>query len=207
MFYVYSYVENGVPYYIGKGKENRAYVKNNHPQLPDTSNIHILSYYEDNVQALIKEWELINFLGLRRNGGLLVNKVVANVPPDTTGMKFPNKKRWKLTEEQKQKLRKPKNYVRTAEHSEKIARQNRGRKQSIETRRKRAESMQGNQNASGNTSRALSYIITFPDGHEEKVYNMAEFCKVHNLTRSAMCLIAKGKAEYHKRYKCRYEGK
>ena len=207
MFYTYSYVENGVPYYIGKGQKNRAYVTQDHPPLPDKKDIHILSYYEDNTQALIKEWELINFLGLRKNGGLLVNKVVANVPPDITGKKFPNKKKWKLTEETKQKMRKPKDYVRTAEHSEKIAAQNRGEKHTEEHKNKISKSLKGNKNNVGNTNRALSYIVIFPDGHEEKVHNMAEFCKKHNLTRSAMCLVVKGKARQHKGFTCRYEGK
>ena len=198
MFYVYSYVKDSFPYYVGKGCGNRAYQKQNHPPLPTSQNIHIVREYECETQALIKEWELISFLGLESEGGLLVNKVKGCAPPSRKGAKQP------MSEEHKAKLRKPKP-PRSAEHSEKIAKQNRGKNHTEEHRRKISEGVKGKTANPGNSFRALSYVITTPEGVVEEVYNLAPYCKKHNLTRSAMCLVAKGKANHHKGYKVCYK--
>lgn len=199
MYYIYSYVNNNKPYYIGKGKGRRAYTQQNHyVPVPETDNIHIISHFDNNTSALIREWEMISLLQLKSEGGMLDNKVKGCCPPDRTGTTFT------LTEEQKQKLRKPKNYARTAEHSEKIAVQNRGKKHTEQHKRKISEGCKGKTGTPGNSFRAKSYLVTFPNGSVEEVYNMANFCKEHNLTRSAMCLVAKGKANHHKGFITKY---
>lgn len=199
MYYIYSYVNNNKPYYIGKGKGRRAHTQQNHyVPVPETDNIHIISHFDNNTSALIREWEMISLLQLKSEGGMLDNKVKGCCPPDRTGTTFT------LTEEQKQKLRKPKNYARTAEHSEKIAVQNRGKKHTEEHKRKISKRLRGNQNCLKKTNRAKSYLVIFPDGHIEEVFNMAPFCKKYNLTRSAMCLVANGKANHHKGFITKY---
>lgn len=45
--------------------------------------------------------------------------------------------------------------------------------------------------------RAKSYIITFPDGHEEVILGMREFCRTNNLDRSHLTINGKTKG-----YKC-----
>ena len=52
--------------------------------------------------------------------------------------------------------------------------------------------------------RTKQYIITFPDGHEEKIDNLSMFCKKFNLLASKMSNIAKGFRETHKGFKCRF---
>lgn len=62
----------------------------------------------------------------------------------------------------------------------------------------------------GNTGELSSisktYVITFPDLHEEVITGLREFCRNHNLDHSTLVKIAKNKPSYiqHKGYKCRY---
>ena len=204
MYYIYSYVEGSLPYYIGKGKGNRAYTEANHSvSVPDTPNIHIISHFDDNIKALIREWEMISLLQLKTEGGILDNKVKGCCPPDRTGTTY------KLSEETKQKLRKPKNYVRTAEHSEKIAVQNRGKKHTEEHKDKISTGLkkafeEGRMKPPTKPIRALNYLVTHPDGTTEEVFNMRVFCDKHNLSRAMMSGVAKGKYKYHRGYQVEY---
>ena len=97
MYYTYSYLRDGVPYYVGKGCGFRAYNKQNHycPLPEDRENIHIIAHYEEDFKAQMREWELITFLGLKSEGGMLDNKVKGAHPPNNKG------KHWKLSEKTK----------------------------------------------------------------------------------------------------------
>ena len=53
--------------------------------------------------------------------------------------------------------------------------------------------------------RKSTYIVTHPDGKEEHVPYLAEFCREHNLSHGNMIGIAKGTRNQHKGYKCRYD--
>jgi len=53
-------------------------------------------------------------------------------------------------------------------------------------------------------AKAKDYIITYPDGHEEKIKNLRKFCRENNLAQSALTLVAQGKHKHHKGYKTRY---
>lgn len=48
------------------------------------------------------------------------------------------------------------------------------------------------------------YLIVFPNGHEEIIHGMKEFCETHDLNRFHMCSIAKGKRNHHKGFWCAY---
>ena len=45
------------------------------------------------------------------------------------------------------------------------------------------------------------YLVTFPDGTQKRVYNMAIFCKQHDLDNSHMSKVITGKINTHKGYK------
>lgn len=47
------------------------------------------------------------------------------------------------------------------------------------------------------------YVITFPDGHEELITNLSEFCRSNNLNKGNMCSVAHGRRAHYKGYKCR----
>jgi hypothetical protein len=79
IYYVYQYIrENGSPYYIGKGKNNRAWVshrRSNSAELKpdDNTRIQILKENLTDQEAFTLEKELIRTHGLKSEGGLLVN--------------------------------------------------------------------------------------------------------------------------------------
>ena len=47
----------------------------------------------------------------------------------------------------------------------------------------------------------LKYLITFPDGHEEIIFNLNKFCRKHNLHVGCMRRIIKGSRKSHKEFK------
>ena len=49
-----------------------------------------------------------------------------------------------------------------------------------------------------------TYIITFPDGHEDVLHNMNKFCREKGLNDNHMVQVAKGKRKQHKGFKARY---
>jgi hypothetical protein len=54
----------------------------------------------------------------------------------------------------------------------------------------------------GKVAWAYNYLVTFPDGHQESVYNMTEFCKKHGLSKGNMSMVASGKLPHTKQFKC-----
>lgn len=47
------------------------------------------------------------------------------------------------------------------------------------------------------------WLVIHPDGTEEQIMNMREFCRDHNLNPSAMSAVARGNRQHYKKYRCR----
>ena len=92
IYYVYAYLrENQTPYYIGKGKNDRAYVKEHNVQVPPRDRIIILEHNLEEQAALDLETQLILHYGRRDTGkGILHNRTDGGRSPvlygDQNGM-------------------------------------------------------------------------------------------------------------------------
>lgn len=147
LFYVYAYLResDGSPYYIGKGKDYRAYDKNHNVGVPNERNrIIFLETNLSEVGALAIERRMISWYGRKDNGtGILRNQTDGG--DGTTGRKgFKGRPH---TAETKQKLSEINlGKTHSEESKKKISESNIGKhfiSRSIESRKKMSESHMG----------------------------------------------------------------
>ena len=76
MFYTYAYLrQDGTPYYIGKGKGRRVYQRHPGVTVPqDRTKIKFLKQDLTEEEAHRHEIYLIDVLGRKENGGILINR-------------------------------------------------------------------------------------------------------------------------------------
>jgi hypothetical protein len=132
IFYVYQYLtEDGIPYYIGKGKNNRINARHTHTMIPAIEFRQFIKTNLTEEEAIKLEISLIKHHGRKIDGGILDNIKLNqwaclsgwNHNEETKNKISRSKIGVKKTEETKKKMSKPK----SAEHIEKIRLANLGR--------------------------------------------------------------------------------
>ncbi len=157
-FYVYLYLRHkdsktanaGTPYYVGKGKDGRAWAKHYKITVPDNEYIQFVAQDLEEYEAFLLEKKLIALYGRKNNGtGILLNKTDGG--EGLTGLVMPEaakaiireaRKNQIFTDETRAKLSEAINN-RSREVIDGIAERNRGSKRSSETKMKMSAAQKG----------------------------------------------------------------
>ena len=159
-FYTYAYLrEDRTPYYIGKGRGNRAYLKKREGAKPpkDVSRILLLKQNLSEEEAFRHEIYMIAVFGRKDlNTGILRNRtnggdgssgaVVSKETREKIGAYQKSRKRSPITEEQKQKIRaakKGKKYPKISAAKKGLPSPNKDKPMSDETKQKISQSKKG----------------------------------------------------------------
>ena len=132
MFYVYAYLrEDQTPYYIGKGKDKRAWENNHGVNLPEESRIVMIETNLSQQEAFELEVKLIEQYGRKDLGtGILRNRT--NGGEGTAGLKQTDEHKEKISKALKGIVRGP----HTEEHKKNLSNVMTGRAKSEETKLK-----------------------------------------------------------------------
>jgi hypothetical protein len=200
MYYIYSYLrEDNSPYYIGKGKEQRAYTKGRNEVRPpkDKSRVRILKDNITEQEAFEVEKLYILMFGRKDNGtGILRNKTDGGEGP--SGAVRSAETRRKMSEAQKgrivprevaerhSRILRAKNMKHSEEHKKYLSEKLKGRKCTEEHKRKVSE------------AKAKPYKITFKNGESIVVNNIMDWCKENGYLHSGVYHVKRGVRNFHR---------
>ena len=171
-FYTYTYLsKEGIPYYVGKGKDKRAYTyEKGHRPPKDRSKVQIC-HFSDEDTALAFEMYLIDFWGRQDLGtGVLRNRAYGgDKPPSQKGLKRSEESLKRISESQKGK-------TTSEETRKKLSEAGKGRVFSLEAREKIRDKAIGRK-CSEETKKKLSEINLGKKHSPETVQKMSEMRK------------------------------
>jgi len=138
-FYTYAYLrEDGTPYYIGKGKNNRAFDGRHNVSIPPKDRILFLKQNLSEQDAFRHEMYMISVLG-RKDLGTGILRNLTDGGDGISGVVCTDETRRKLSEAHKGKKKPP----MSEEQKRRLSEFNKGKKLSEETKRKMSESRKG----------------------------------------------------------------
>jgi len=229
-FYTYAYLrEDKTPYYIGKGKNNRLYVKHQKGiQLPkDKSKIIFLKQNLTEEEAFKHEKYMISVFGRKDLGtGILYNRTdggegPCNPSPEIIEKRVSKLKGRKHSKKTKKKMsdsaKGRKNFwlqgiSRSEETKQKISEATKGLVRSEESKQNISKALKGKPKSKDTRTKFqkimeekyshIYYEITTPNGTIEYVYNsLKSYAKENGLNSGSMYNVANKKANQHKGYK------
>jgi hypothetical protein len=178
IYYTYAYLrEDGTPYYIGKGKDNRAWSSHGKwTPVPPNNRILILKKNLLEIEAFKHEKYMISIFGRKDlKTGILIN--MTNGGDGCSGYKHDQ------SHIEKMKTNNPM-------WRDDVINKCRGRKKPL-----------GHGEKVSKSKRKYNYIFISPNGIKYETNCSLEFCNKNNLDPSTISKVIKGKYESHKGWK------
>ena len=190
IYYVYAYLrEDGSPYYIGKGKGNRAW--NQHRfRIPPNDRIQVITENISEEEAFNLEKELIKFYGRKDIGNGILRNLTDGGEGASGAVRSP---------ESREKMRQAK-LNQSPETREKQRRYALNRSPETLEKMRQAKLNQSPETREKNRQAQLkfTYEVTSPTGTIWIIRNLKQFCRDYDLDHSSMWLISVGRRIQHK---------
>lgn len=186
IYYVYAYLrEDYTPYYIGKGKDKRAWHNNHLMNLPsDRSRIIILHDNLSEIYAFILERYYIKWFGRKDNNtGILRNKTDGG--EGSSGLYYTTEIKHRMSESHK-------GVPLSDNHKRNIGLSLEGK----------ISPKKGKKYDKINHGLAMDWLLTDPNGIQYKITNLAKFSRDNNLNKTHLRRVADGYRQQHKGWKC-----
>lgn len=198
IYYIYAYLRksDNTPYYIGKGKNKRAWSKDHNVSVPrDRSKIVIMESNLTELGALALERFYIKWYGRKNNGtGILLNMTDGG---DTTFGYITSEETKKKLSEKLSGIKKPeghgekvsafrKTFKYSEESKKKMSEAKKGKKMSEEQKIKISKSLSGKENTESQKKKVAEklskkWMVTNPEGEIIEVINLKKFCLENSL--------------------------
>jgi hypothetical protein len=165
VFYTYAYLrKDGTPYYVGKGKGRRAFLKaKGEIKVPSEDRILFLKKKLTEEEAFRHEIYMIAMLGRKDNN----TGILRNLTNGGEGMSG-----WKPSKETLVKIRESrKGYIHSKETKEKIGKGNKGKQRTQESRNKIAKSVEGFKWYNDGTQSIQAYLHPGEGWQEGRIFN------------------------------------
>jgi len=194
-FYTYAYLrEDRTPYYIGKGKGDRAYKRNRTGIKPpkDKSRIILLKQNITEEEAFKHEIYMIDVFGRKDLGtGILINRT--NGGDGVSGLIHNKEVKERMSKSHRGKVRSEETKKRMSESKKGENHPNYGKSHSEETKRKQSEAHRGEKNYL-----CKLWKITKITGEEILVWGLNGWSKENNYHHNGLYSVYTGKYKKHK---------